>query len=194
MTDALISFVKFIGEISMLNPKDLKGNGIMFNRGDIVLYGSSGICEIGDITTVDIPGVPKDKLFYILYQKSGNAKIYVAVDGNTSKMRKLISKAEAMKLIDQIADIEPLKVKDKKKPEAEYKEALQKYDCTELIKLIKCLYFRKQQRLEEGKKATAADEKYMKSAEEVLYQELGVVLDIPKDQVLDFIFKKIDGE
>lgn len=164
----------------------------MFNKGDIVLYGSNGICEIGDITTVDIPGIPKDKLFYILYQKNGTAKIYVAVDGDISKMRKLISKDEALRLIDRIPDIKPLKIKDKKKPEAEYKEALQKYDCTELFGLIKCLYFRKQERLKEGKKPTAVDEKYMKLAEEVLYQELGVVLDIPKDQVLDHLFERIE--
>lgn len=79
-----------------------------------------------------------------------------------------------------------------KKPESEYKETLRKYDCTELIRLIKYLYLRKQQRLEEGKKVTTADEKYMKLAEEVLYQELGIVLDIPKDQVLDYLFEKIE--
>ena len=32
----------------------------------------------------------------------------------------------------------------------------------------------------------------MKLAEEVLYQELGIVLDIPKDQVLDYLFEKIE--
>ena len=107
-------------------------------------------------------------------------------------MRKLISKDEALKLIDRIAEVEPLKIKDKKKPEEEYREALQKYDCWELCGLIKCLYFRKQEKLEDGKKPTTVDEKYMKLAEEVLYQELGVVLDIPKDQVLDHLFERIE--
>ena len=32
----------------------------------------------------------------------------------------------------------------------------------------------------------------MKLAEEVLYKELGIVLDIPKDQVLDYLFEKIE--
>ena len=33
----------------------------------------------------------------------------------------------------------------------------------------------------------------MHLAEDVLYQELGVVLDIPKDQFLDYIIKEIEG-
>nr|MCR4997845.1 hypothetical protein [Butyrivibrio sp.] len=70
---------------------------------------------------------------------------------------------------------------------------LQKYDCIELFKLIKCIYFRSKKRLDEGKKVTVADDKYMHLAEDVLYQELGVVLDIPKDQVLDYIIKEMEG-
>ena len=37
----------------------------------------------------------------------------------------------------------------------------------------------------------AVDEKYMYIAEDVLYQELGTVLNIPKDEVLDFILNKV---
>lgn len=106
-------------------------------------------------------------------------------------MRKLISKENALKLIENIRQIDPLILKDDKKTDLEYKEVLNKYDCSELIKLIKCIYFRKKKRLEEGKKAMAVDEKYMYIAEDVLYQELGTVLNIPKDEVLDFILNKV---
>ena len=58
--------------------------------------------------------------------------------------------------------------------------------------MIKCIYFRKQIRLSEGKKVTAIDEKYMHMAEESLYWELGTALDIPKEQVLDYIIKEIE--
>ena len=89
------------------------------------------------MTTVDIPGIDKDRLYYILNVRNNNCKIYVAVDGNLSKMRKLISKEEAKALVSKIGEIEPLKLEDEKKPDAEYKEVLQKYDCVELLKLIK---------------------------------------------------------
>lgn len=164
----------------------------MYKKGDVVLYGTSGICDITDITTVDISGTDKDKLYYILKTRNSTSTIYVAVDGNTSKMRKLISKEEAQDIISKISELEPLKLKDEKKPDAEYKEVLQKYDCMELLRLIKCIYFRKKERLDDGRKVTAVDEKYMRLAEDVLHQELGTVLDIPKDQVLDYIIKEIE--
>lgn len=166
----------------------------MFEKGDVVLYGTNGICDITDISTVDIPGISKDRLYYILSARNSKCTIYVAADGDLTKMRKLISRDEATALVSRIGDIEPLKLKDEKKPEAEYKEVLQKYDCEELLRLIKCIYFRRKQRLDEGKKVTAVDEKYMHLAEDVLHQELGVVLDIPKDQVLDYIIKEIEGK
>lgn len=166
----------------------------MFEKGDIVLYGTSGICDITDITTVDIPGVDKDRLYYVLSARNSKSTIYVATDGNMSKMRKLISKEEARALVTRIAEIEPLKLRDEKKPDAEYKEALQKYDCEELLKLIKCIYYRRKRRLDEGKKVTAVDDKYMHLAEDVLHQELGAVLDIPKDQVLEYIINAIEGK
>ena len=164
----------------------------MFEKGDVVLYGTSGICDITGVTTLDIKDVPKDRKYYVLQTRNNTGTIYIAVDGDTSRMRKLISKDAALELISRIADIEPLRIKDKKKPEVDFKEALQKYDCEVLLRLIKCIYFRRKKRLDEGKKVTAIDERYMKLAEDVLYQELGVVLDIPKDRVLDFLINKIE--
>jgi CarD family transcriptional regulator len=164
----------------------------MFRKGDLVLYGENGICEIGDISTVDIPGIDKERLFYFLYPKENNAKIYVPVDGDTSKMRKLLSKEEALELLKSIPDMEPLKIRDKRKPEDTYKIAVNKGDRRELIKLIKCIYLRNKEREKEGKKITTIDERYMKKAEGLLYQELGSVLEIPKDQVLEHIIKVIE--
>lgn len=83
----------------------------MYSKGDVVLYGTNGICDISDVTTVDIKGIDKDRLYYVLKTRNNSGTIYVAVDGDTSKMRKLISKDEAMELISGIADIEPLRVK-----------------------------------------------------------------------------------
>ena len=88
--------------------------------------------------------------------------------------------------------MEPLIICDKRKPEDSYKEAVKIGDCMNLVKLIKCIYFRNKERREEGKKNTAIDEKYMKIAENLLYQELGNALKIPKDQVLEQIIKVIE--
>lgn len=165
----------------------------MFKIGDTVFYGTSGICDIEDIATLDIQGIDKDRLYYALNMRNGSGKVYVAVDGDTSRMRRLLPKEEAQRLISRVSEIEPLELRDRKKPEKEYREALQKNDCLELFRLIKCIFMRTKQRSEEGRKPTAVDEKYMHLAEDMLYQELGVVLDIPKNQVLDYLMERIEG-
>lgn len=164
----------------------------MFEKGDVVLYGTRGVYDITDVTTLDLKDVPIDRQYYVLQTRNNTGTIYIPVDGDTSRMRKLISKDAALELISRIADIEPLRIKNNNKPDAEYKEALEKNNCEVLLSLIKCIYFRRKKRLDEGKKVTVIDERYLKLAEDVLYQELGVVLDIPKDRVLDYLINKIE--
>ena len=171
-----------------------EGDEHMYRKGDTVLYGADGICDISDITTLDMSGIDKNRLYYVLHTRNSSGTIYVAADRQTSRMRKLISKDEAMDLISEMPEIEPLKIKDKKKPDPEYKKAIQKYDCRELISLIKCIYLRQKERSSEGKKTIAVDDKYMKMAENVLYGELGEVLDIPKEKVLEYLIRKIDSD
>ena len=48
-----------------------------------------------------------------------------------------------------------------------------------------------QNRLAEGKKMTASDEKYFHLAQESLYGEFAVTLGMERDQVQDFISEKV---
>lgn len=166
----------------------------MFKQGDLVFYGTDGICKIGEITTVDFSGVDKDRLFYVLYPQNSGGKIFIPVDTGSSKLRKLMSRDKAMELISKIKDLEPLQIEDEKKPDETYKKALQTYDNQELLKMIKCIYLRKKKRLDKGLKVTAVDEKYMHMAENMIYQEIGMALEIPKDQVLDYITNHIEAD
>ena len=42
----------------------------MFQKGDYIVYGSTGVCEVMDVTTVEMTGVEKDRLYYILHRYS----------------------------------------------------------------------------------------------------------------------------
>lgn len=164
----------------------------MFCEGEYVVYGTNGVCRVGEITTMDLDNVPKDREYYVLYPKNNGGKIYVPVDIGNYKMRRVITKAEAEELIVKIPSIEPIHVSNEKLLGEMYKKCIRCYDCIEWIRLIKCIYSRKQIRLSDGKKITSTDEKYMHMAEESLYTELGIALDIPKEQVLDYILKEVE--
>ena len=79
----------------------------MFEKGSYVIYGGTGVCEVVDVTTMDIDGIPKDRLYYVLKpneQKSG--KIYTPVENQKAVLRRIISREEADALIDDIPNIE----------------------------------------------------------------------------------------
>ena len=165
----------------------------MFQKDDYVIYGNNGVCTVKDIGPLDIPGVPKERIYYTLipyYAK--DSQIFTPVDSNKVVMRTLICEEEIMQLINEISSIELLWITDEKQRETQYKEALRTCDCRELVRIIKTIYQRNQARIAEGKKMTASDEKYFHLAEESLYGEFAITLGMERDQVRDFIFKKVE--
>ena len=81
---------------------------------------------------------------------------------------------------------------NEKAREVQFKEALHTCNLEELVKIIKTLYLRKQERLESGKKVTVVDEKYFRQAEEKLYEELAFVLGMEKNKVSEYISRHMD--
>ena len=55
----------------------------MFQKNDYVIYGSNGVCKIQDIGPLDMPGIPKERIYYTLvpyYTK--DSQIFTPVDSN----------------------------------------------------------------------------------------------------------------
>jgi CarD family transcriptional regulator len=52
------------------------------------------------------------------------------------------------------------------------------------------VYVKQQQKNSEGKKLGQVDERYMKQAEDMLYSELAIVLDIPKENMKTYIERR----
>lgn len=164
----------------------------MFKIGEYVTYGNNGVCQIKDITTLNMGGVDKLRNYYILkpvYMESST--VYVPVDAPKLSMRRVLSKEEAATLLDSIPQVETLTIKNEKEVEHQYKECMQSNDCEEWMKLLKTLYFRKKRRLEKGHKETAVDSRYYKLAEENLCGELAVVLGKSKREVEDVVISKL---
>ena len=113
--------------------------------------------------------------------------VYAPVENRKIIMRPVITKEEAELLIRRIPEIETVWILNEKAREVQFKEALHTCDCEELIKIIKTLYQRKQQRIESGKKVTVVDEKYFRQAEDKLYEELAFVLGMEKRDVNTYI-------
>lgn len=165
----------------------------MFEKGEYIVYGTSGVCKIEDITTMNLEGISKEKLFYMLSPLCQNGgRIFTPVDNQKTLMRPILSQEEANDLIKDIPRIEGLWIVNDKQREEAYRECMRGCDCRGWIRIIKTLYLRKRERSAQGKKATATDEKYLKLAEDYLYSELSIPLEIPKERMEAYITKQIE--
>lgn len=165
----------------------------MFSKGEYIVYGTTGVCRVRDITSMSTDGSGKEKLYYVLEPVGvSGSRIMTPVEGNKSILRPILSRDEAYRLIDGIEEVDQLWITDDKQRESRYKEALKTCDCREWIGIIKTLHFRKKDRLARGKRLTEVDERYLKKAKENLYRELSIPLEISAEEVETFIAERIE--
>ena len=164
----------------------------MLAKGEYIVCGTKGVCMVEDITTVCMEGVDSKKLFYLLRPVCSKAStVYIAVDNKTPSIRKILTREEALALVESVPTIGFLCITDDKGGEAVYKESFQKNDIVELVKIIKTSYLRRQERIRQGRKVVAVDEKYYKMACDYLFSELAVSLEIDKQEIENAIIDKI---
>ena len=163
----------------------------MFNVNDYVVYSSVGVCRVADIKKEeDLNG--KETEYYILEPVYGNRMtIKTPVDNQKVPIRSIISKEELLSLIASIPQQETVWIEDNRQRSNNFKAALKTGECEELIKLIKTIYMKKQEKSFQGKRLTRVDEDIFKAAEKHLYEEFAFVLNISPDEVVQFIIAHI---
>lgn len=171
-----------------------KGRFFVFQIGEYVVCGNKGVCVVENIATLDISGVDKEREYYILKPKylSGST-VYVPVDSPRESMRRVLTREEAQSLVKMIPELPLITIANEKLSEQTYRECLKTGSCEEWVRIIKTIYLRKQKRIQAGRKVTAVDAKYFHMAEESLYGELAVALDMSRDNVEAYITGEIEG-
>lgn len=164
-----------------------------YEIGDFVSKPVTGICKIENILYLNPQDEKNDKLYYLMKPvEDEKEKIYVPVSSSDSRRRLCLTKEEAWNLIKRIPDIPTAWTNNEKMREQNYKEAVRANNPEALVAIIKMIYQRKQKRLAQGKKCTATDARYFQIAENLLYMELGVALEKPKQEICKTIIDYID--
>lgn len=167
----------------------------MYKIGDYIVKPAKGICKVEDILHLDMPGVDKKRMYYLLIPTNDvSGKIYMPTDSKDTHVRKVISAKEARELIDQIPKIKELEVTNDKMREQTYSDAVKSGDPHQLIAVIKTLYIRRKKREQMGRKSTAVDERYFALAEDTLYSELEVALEKDHEEIYNMICERCESE
>lgn len=166
----------------------------MYQKGELIVYGGTGVCRIEDIGPLKVAGGVKGKReYYTLSPLFSSGVIYTPVDTNIF-MRPVLTKEQADGLIERLPQLEGNEpsVSNLRTLTEHYHAAFESHECEELLRLIKTLYKKSENTLKQGRRLGLTELKYRKHAEELVHGEFSVALNIPYDQVPDYISSKLD--
>jgi len=167
----------------------------MYQPGDLIVYGGEGVCRVEAVGPLALPGMKSDKLYYTLQPLYRTGSVFAPVEGKVF-MRPVISKEEARELVRSIPHVQEqhLEGRNLRMAGEYYQKLLSSHNCADLVQLIKTIYAKQQSAQAAGRKGGQVDERYRKRAEDTLYGELAVALEISKDSVEEYIRKTIEEE
>ena len=165
----------------------------MYQAGELILYGGTGVCRVVEIVSKTFGRGEPVREYYVLAPLYQSGTILTPVDNTKIFTRPVITREEALALIDGIPHIEAEAYHNQNLQQLEnyYKSALESHDCQDILRLTMSTYRKKKEREEAKLKFGAVDRRYMERAEELLYGELAVALDIARDSVEAFIQERL---
>ncbi|MBP3508876.1 CarD family transcriptional regulator [Oscillibacter sp.] len=166
----------------------------MFQPGELLVYGTTGVCRVEEITTPDITRADRGRRYYLLKPLYQDGVIYAPVDSDKVPIRPVISREEAEALIDLIPSIraEACRAPTLQVLAQHYQSAVRSHDCKELLELMMSIYAKQRQAEAQKRRLGMVDERYMKQAERLLYGELSTALNIPYEDVQPYIARRVE--
>ncbi len=164
----------------------------MYQVNDSIVYGTYGVCRITEITQRSFRGNKVD--YYVLKPvHDDNSTFFVPVNNEAlvEKMRCILSEDEIYRILRKTAEASVSWVEDAGTRKELFQQALSQGDRGEVLALIKALHLHQEELQQKGKHLHVADERFLRDAEKMLYDEFSLVLHIDRDQVLPFILEKI---
>ena len=168
-----------------------------YQPGELIVYGTTGVCRVDSVMKPDLEagrhGFDRERKYYVLKPLYRTETIYVPTDNEKVFMRPVISKEEAERLIDLIPTISAQAIHADSLQELRnyYRSVTTNYDCGDLIELTMSIYAKKKYVEGQNKKFGEVDGKAMKQAEDMLYGEFAVALEMEKSRVPDYISKRV---
>lgn len=160
----------------------------MYQAGDLVVYGSHGVCRIcgTEKRVVD----RKTVHYYVLEPaQESSARFFVPSENKAvlAKMRPLMQKLELLDLLASEDIRNATFIEDEHQRKNYYRELISSCDCSALLKTVHTLVQHKDACVASGKKFHLCDENFLRDAQRILSAELSVVLQIPPSEVAAFV-------
>ncbi len=164
----------------------------MYNVGDNIHYGGSGVCVIQEIAVMRF-GRTRERYFVLKPLHQNTSMIYVPVDNPqlVAKMRPVLTRDQVEELISAMPEVETVWIEDAQERKACFDAMLRSNDCRDLIVIIKTLHEQKKRRQSQGKALHVTDDTCLREAQRLLYDEFAGALGMKPAQVNDYILQRL---
>ncbi|MBO5060334.1 MAG: CarD family transcriptional regulator [Clostridia bacterium] len=169
----------------------------LYQKGDYIRYAAAGVCLIEDIKKIDYTHSHKPQDFYVLKPVAASGStIYVPLANEelTAKMRYILNHGEIDSLIESMKNEKIEWIDDRKERTESFKAVIKRCEPQELLRLVSCIYLKKQEFAENGKKLSATDDSILSQAETLIENEFSFVLNLSGGQVGEYIRQKLGIE
>lgn len=168
----------------------------MYQLGDLILYGGTGVCRVAEIVSKKPSRTEPERLYYVLEPLYQTGSITTPVENGKVFTRPVISREEANALIDQIPTIqvEAYYNQNLQQLESHYRAEMEGHSCLDLLRLTMSTYQKKTERERAKLKFGAIDRRYMERAEALLFGELAVALGIARESVRSYIQDRLQAQ
>ncbi len=162
----------------------------MLKENELIMHESAGVCRLRGREKLD----RHHGYYYVLcplYDSSST--LYVPVDSDRIHLRPIMSREDAMALIEKLPEVEVLHFESLNDQKQRSSEILKSGDPLRLAQLAKTIYQSKSRRSRSSKITYTSDHNILRQVEKLLFGELAVALDIQRADVLDFIAAHISA-
>ena len=165
---------------------------VVFNIGDKIVYGSEGVFFVSEYTTSPLDKAD-ERVFYVLRPAHGseNNIIVTPSEGGMTSMRRVMSREEAISLIDRMHEIDEVEVVNERGRRDAYRAVMGGGRGEDFVSIIKTVRRRRAEFLAQTRRLSETDTDFEGRAKNCLLGELAVALDIPHAEVERFIEERI---
>lgn len=168
----------------------------MFQIGEVVAYGATGVCTIDDIRYMSLSraGTRKQE-YYVLKPVATPTCLTYVPTGNeqlTAKMRRVLSKDGIDTMLNSIRGQKLDWIDDARARADLFGQIISRGLTADLLLLISCLYLEKKScAANKGRRFSTADDRLLISAERVVSEEFSYSLQIKPSQVSAYIAERL---
>lgn len=160
----------------------------MYQVDEKVVYANYGVCIISQVDAPMTFGGQERSYYILTPTRKHGSTVYVPTD-HEDLMRPVMSRAEALNLIESLASIQLDDYKDNNSRAVEdhFRQILRKNDCTAAAQVVKTMRARIEEQREKKHTPSSMYTRLLDQAEHQVRSELAAALEIQEDDLDDFI-------